>query len=101
MTKCHNAAYMEYGFISNYALCTQPPMQCDYEVNEAITLKTGIKLQIYYCTKSKDLTKTKQKGQYIGITRIEEKTDRVEEKTDRIEEEMPTFCSLSGRRCQD
>jgi len=94
---CYNAAYMSYGFISNYALCTQPPMQCDHEVNEVVTLKTGIRLQIYYCAKSKDLTKTKQKGQYIGITRVEEKTDRVEEKTDPVTEEVPTSCSLSGR----
>lgn len=94
---CYNAAYMSYGFISNYALCTQPPMQCDHEVNEVVTLKTGIRLQIYYCAKSKDLTKIKQKGQYIGITRVEEKTDRMEEKTDPITEEVPTSCSLSGR----
>ena len=93
---CYNAAYMSYGSISNYALCTQPPMQCDHEVNEVVTLKTGIRLQIYYCAKSKDLTKTKQKGQYISITRVEEKTDRVEEKTDPITEEVPTSCSLSG-----
>ena len=88
---CYNAAYMSYGFISNHSLCTQPPMQCNHEINEVVTLKTGIRLQVFYCAKSKEVTKTKQKGQYIGITRVEEKLNPT------ITEE-PSYCSLSGRR---
>ena len=94
MTKkfiCYNAAYMEYGFISNHALCTQPPMRCDHEIGEVVTLKTGMRIQIFYCVKSKELIKSKQKGQYIGITRVVEKTNPT-----MIEE--PSSCSLSGRR---
>lgn len=90
---CYNAAYMSYGFISHQSLCIQPPIQCDYETNEVITLKTGMKLQIFYCTKLKEVTKSKQRSQYIGITRVEEKVNQI-----RAEEEIPTSCSLSGRR---
>ena len=89
---CYNASYMEYGFISNHSLCTQPPMQCNHEIGEVVTLKTGMRLQIFYCAKSKDVIKPKQTGQYIGITRVAEKTNPT------MIEEQPSSCSLSGRR---
>lgn len=88
---CYNASYMEYGFISNHSLCAQPPIQCNHEIGEVVTLRTGMQLQIFYCTKSKETTKSKQKGRYIGITRVEEKLNL-------ITTEEPSSCSLSGRR---
>lgn len=69
---CWKAPYMNYGFISNYSLCTQPPIACPAEVGESIKLQTGRTIQIFYCTRQPDTDSqkpTEQKGLYTGLLR--------------------------------
>lgn len=89
MTKpftCYNLRYMAYGYLSNYALCSQPPVSCPHETNENIKLQTGRQQTIFYCTRQVEQTTMERKGIYIGL-----------QLTESVVEPAST-CSLSGRK---
>jgi len=46
---CFEASYMNYGRISHKARCSMAPRNCFHETSEVITLKTGKRIQVYYC----------------------------------------------------
>lgn len=72
MKLCINRHYMSYGFLSPHALCAQPPQSCQYETWELLTLKTGRRVQQFYCTFTTEEVPIKQKKQKARAVSMEE-----------------------------
>ena len=80
---CYNSKYMNYGFLSNKAHCSMSPRNCPHEVSEVVTLRTGKRKQIYYCTM--DAKKV-----------MEERTSNINHEAHEIQPHQKMSCKLNG-----
>jgi hypothetical protein len=85
---CYDAAYCNYRKISLKARCSMAPRNCPFEARETITLQTGKKITIYYCTLNEEKFQEEKKGGKF-------QKEKNEKKFQNEKEEAPQ-CRLSG-----
>jgi len=89
---CYDAAYCNYRKISTKARCSMAPRNCEFEAREIITLQTGKRLTIYYCT----LNPKALAEQVRDIAIIQPLSEQLAEAVLKTDPAVPLSCKIGG-----